>query len=159
MSGVLYAATLATALGCGLVAGVFFAFSSFVMASLKRLPSAQGIAAMQSIIIVAVTPAFMTALFGTAAACLGLAGWALISMGGAPLALVLIGCALYLVGVIGVTIAGKVPLNNRLAKLHPRDFDAAGFWDGYVARWTSWNHVRTVAALAAAAVLTIALRV
>jgi uncharacterized membrane protein len=159
MSGVLYAATLATALGCGLVAGVFFAFSSFVMASLKRLPSAQGIAAMQSIIIVAVTPAFMTALFGTAAACLGLAGWALISMGGAPLALVLIGCALYLVGVIGVTIAGNVPLNNRLAKLHPRDAGAAGFWDGYVARWTSWNHVRTVAALAAAAVLTIALRV
>lgn len=121
MSGVLYAATLATALGCGLVAGVFFAFSSFVMASLKRLPSAQGITAMQSIIIVAVTPAFMTALFGTAAACLGLAGWALISMGGAPLALVLIGCALYLVGAIGVTIAFNVPLNNRLEKLHSRD--------------------------------------
>jgi uncharacterized membrane protein len=157
MSGVLYAATLATALGCGLVAGVFFAFSSFVMASLKRLPSAQGIAAMQSIIIVAVTPAFMTALFGTAAACLGLAGWALISMGGAPLALVLIGCALYLVGAIGVTIAFNVPLNNRLEKLHSRDAGAAGFWDQYLTRWTAWNHVRTVAALAAAAVLTIAL--
>ena len=159
MSAVLYAATLLTALGCGLIAGAFFAFSSFVMPALKRLPTGGGIAAMQSINVLAVTPVFMTALFGTAAACLGLAGWALISMGGAPLALVLIGCALYLVGVIGVTIAGNVPLNNRLAKLHPRDFDAAGFWDGYVARWTSWNHVRTVAALAAAAVLTIALRV
>jgi uncharacterized membrane protein len=157
MSGVLYAATLATALGCGLVAGVFFAFSSFVMASLKRLPSAQGIAAMQSIIIVAVTPAFMTALFGTAAACLGLAGWALISMGGAPLALVLIGCALYLVGAIGVTIAFNVPLNNRLAGLHSQGADAAGYWAKYVARWTAWNHVRTIAALAAAALLTVAL--
>ena len=159
MSGVLYAATLATALGCGLVAGVFFAFSSFVMASLKRLPSAQGIAAMQSIIIVAVTPAFMTALFGTAAACLGLAGWALISMGGAPLALVLIGCALYLVGAIGVTIAFNVPLNDGLAMLHPQDAGAASRWAEYVTKWTAWNHVRTVAALAAAAVLTTSLRV
>ena len=159
MSGILYAATLATALGCGLIARVFFAFSSFVMASLKRLPAADGIAAMQSIIIVAVTPVFMTALFGTAVASLALAVWAVISWGERYAALVLAGGVLYLVGTVGVTLVCNVPLNNRLAKLHPRDFDAAGFWDGYVARWTSWNHVRTVAALAAAAVLTIALRV
>jgi uncharacterized membrane protein len=80
MSSILYAATLVTALGCGLVAGVFFAFSSFVMAALKRLPAAEGIAAMQSINILAVTPIFMTALFGTAVACLGLAAWAVISV-------------------------------------------------------------------------------
>ena len=49
MTGVLYAATLASALGCGLVAGVFFAFSTFVMPALKRLPPAHGIAVMQSI--------------------------------------------------------------------------------------------------------------
>ena len=49
MSGVPYVATLATTLGCGLNAGVFFAFSTFVMPALKRLPAAQGIAAMQSI--------------------------------------------------------------------------------------------------------------
>ena len=72
MTGLTYAATLITALGCGLVAGVFFAFSSFVMPALKRLPPAQGISAMRSINRLAVTPAFMTALFGTAAACLGL---------------------------------------------------------------------------------------
>ena len=51
-----------TALGCGLIAGVFFAFSAFVMKALARLPAAQAIAAMQSINIVAVTPLFMTAL-------------------------------------------------------------------------------------------------
>jgi uncharacterized membrane protein len=82
MSGALYAATLATALGCGLVAGVFFAFSSFVMPALKRLELGQGIAAMQSINILAVTPAFMTALFGTAVACLGLVAWTAISSEG-----------------------------------------------------------------------------
>jgi uncharacterized membrane protein len=159
MSGILYAATLATALGCGLVAGVFFAFSSFVMPALKRLPPAHGIAAMQSINELAVTPAFMSALFGTAAACLGLVAWAAISSGGRPAALVLAGGALYIVGTIGVTIARNVPLNDRLAALHPQGADAAGRWDEYVAKWTAWNHVRAATALAAASALTIALHV
>ena len=64
---------LFAALGCGLVAGVFFAFSTFVMSALTRLQAAQGIAAMQSINITAINPPFMVALFGTAAACLLLA--------------------------------------------------------------------------------------
>ncbi len=58
-----------TAIACAAMGGVFFAFSSFVMRALARMPPAQGIAAMQSINVVAVTPVFMTALFGTAAAC------------------------------------------------------------------------------------------
>ncbi|MCD6054620.1 MAG: putative integral rane protein [Rubrobacteraceae bacterium] len=45
MSAILYTATLASALGCGLVAGVFFAFSTFVMAALRRLKPEEGIAA------------------------------------------------------------------------------------------------------------------
>jgi uncharacterized membrane protein len=159
MSGVLFTATLATALGCGLIAGVFFAFSTSVMPALKRLPPAQGIAAMQSINKLAVTPAFMTALFGTAVACLGLVAWAVISWGERPAALVLAGGALYLVGAIAVTTARNVPLNDGLATLHPQGADAAGRWDEYVARWTAWNHVRVVASLAAAATLTIVLHV
>jgi hypothetical protein len=55
MNKVLAALTVVTALGCGLNAGVFFAFSSFVMKALARLQPAQGIAAMQSINLVAVT--------------------------------------------------------------------------------------------------------
>jgi uncharacterized membrane protein len=49
MVGFFFVLTVVAALGCGLNAGVFFAFSSFVMAALRRLPPAQGIAAMQSI--------------------------------------------------------------------------------------------------------------
>ena len=63
-----------TAIACAAMGGVFFAFSSFVMRALARMPPAQGIAAMQSIDIVAVTPVFMTALFGTAAACVVVGG-------------------------------------------------------------------------------------
>ncbi len=159
MSGIPHIATLATALGCGLIAGAFCAFSSFVMPALRRLPTTEGIAAMQSINVLAVTPVFMTALFGTAAACLGLAAWAVVSSDGRTRALVLAGCALYLVGTVGVTMACNVPLNNGLAKLDARGAEAATRWERFVARWTAWNHVRTVAALAAAAPLTIALHV
>ncbi len=77
MDGFLAVLTMVAALGCGLNAGVFFAFSSFVMKALARLQPARGIAAMQSINQVAVTPAFMAALFGTAAACVALGVWSL----------------------------------------------------------------------------------
>jgi uncharacterized membrane protein len=66
IDGLLFALALVSALGCGLMAGAFFAFSAFVMNALARLPPAQGIAAMRSINVAAITPAFTGALFGTA---------------------------------------------------------------------------------------------
>ena len=62
--------TLVAALGCGLIAGVFFAFSTFVMRALARLSPSEGIAAMQSINITVLNPWFLGAFLGTAAACL-----------------------------------------------------------------------------------------
>jgi uncharacterized membrane protein len=41
--------------------------------------------------------------------------------------------------------------------LAPDGPGSADRWSGYVARWTAWNHVPTVACLAAAALLTVAL--
>lgn len=67
------------ALGAGLVAGIFFAFSTFVMKALNLLPPAQGIAAMQSINIAVINPWFMTPFFGTAAACVILVVLSLLS--------------------------------------------------------------------------------
>ena len=57
--------TVAAALGCGIVAGVFFAFSSFVMAALARLPAGQGIAAMQSINVTVLNRGFLSLFVGT----------------------------------------------------------------------------------------------
>jgi uncharacterized membrane protein len=69
----LWALKLCAALGCGLMAGVFFAFSCFVMAALARLPVPQGLAAMQSINVRVLNPLFLGVFMGTAAACLVLA--------------------------------------------------------------------------------------
>jgi uncharacterized membrane protein len=149
--------TFVSAIGCALNAGVFFAFSSFVMKALARLPAAQGIAAMNSINVAAVTPAFMTALFGTGAACLVLAVRTPFMWHQPGAAYVLAGAVLYLVGTILVTLIFNVPRNDALARVNPSSGNANAVWSEYVRSWTLWNHVRTISALTAAALLTIGL--
>jgi uncharacterized membrane protein len=159
MSRLIQYLTLATALGCGLSAGVFFAFSSFVMPALDRLPAAQSIRAMNSINRLALTPVFMTTLIGTAVACAVLGVWAVASWGERSAALVLAGIALYLVGAIVVTRAANVPLNDALMTADPDGAGAAGRWSSYRADWIVWNHARAVTTLAASGLLIAALRV
>lgn len=152
----LFALKLFAALGCGLIAGVFFAFSAFVISALARLEPTQGIAAMQSINITVINPLFMTAFLGTAAACIFLAFSSLLRWHQPGAAYLLLGSLLYLVGTFLVTIVFNVPLNDALATVKPDSTDGANLWISYLANWTVWNHVRTAAALVAAASLTIA---
>jgi uncharacterized membrane protein len=153
----LFILKLFAALGCGLVAGVFFAFSTFVMSALARLQPREAIVAMQSINITAINPLFMLALFGTAAACLFLTISSLLKWQQPNAAYLLIGSLLYLIGTVLVTIVFNVPLNNALAVAKPESVDGANLWARYLTDWTIWNHIRTVTALAAAVLLTIAL--
>jgi uncharacterized membrane protein len=148
------ALTFAAALGCGLIAGVFFAFSSFVMAALHRLPPAQGIAAMQSINLVVINPLFLGTFLGTAAACAVAAARSLLAWDRPGAACALGGSLAYLAGTFLVTMVFNVPRNNVLAAVDPASGDSVATWNGYVRGWTAWNHVRTVAALVAAGLLT-----
>lgn len=155
----LFIPKLICALGCCLVAGVFFAFSSFVMSALARLPPPQGIIAMQSINVAVINPFFMTVFLGTGFACLVLTAATLIFQRSPPAGMfyIIIGSALYLVGAVLVTIVFNVPLNDALAKLTPESADGANFWASYQIGWLLWNHVRGLAALAAAVSFIIAL--
>jgi uncharacterized membrane protein len=148
MNRVLEWATLGTVLGSGLAAGVFFAFSAFVMPALDRLPAARSITAMQSINKLAVTPPLMIVLFGTALAAVALALWAVTSWGQRPAPWLLAGAALYVIGV-----------NNALATVLPEGTGAAARWSSYYGHWLVWNHVRAAAALGAAGLLTVGFRV
>jgi len=150
--------TLICALGCGLIAGFFFAFSICVMKALGRLPPPQGIAAMQSINVVVINPWFLMAFFGTAVACLSAIAVSLSRWGDPRAQYWLVGSVLYLVGSILVTMLFNVPRNNALAMLSPSSSEAGRLWIAYLSSWTAWNHVRTIAALGAAAFFTIALR-
>jgi uncharacterized membrane protein len=136
-------------LGCGLIAGVFFAFSSFIMTALARRPSAQGIAAMQSINIAVINPFFMLVFLGTGVVCLLLLVGAIGNRSLPNSPYLLAGSLLYLIGALGVTIGCNIPLNNELAVTQPNSSEAANIWTQYLARWTTWNHLRTVASLGA----------
>ena len=153
----LFALTLFAALGCGLVAGVFFAFSAFVMKALARLPPGEGIAAMQSINVAVLNPWFLGAFFGTAAACVLALISSLLRWHEPGTVYLLVGSVLYLMGSLLVTIVFNVPRNESLASLTPADPNGPRLWTGYVASWTAWNHVRTAASLAAAASFSVAL--
>ena len=149
--------TFASGLGCGLIAGVFFAFSAFVMKALARLSPAQGMAAMQSINVVVLNPLFFAVFFGTAAGCVLLAISSLFRWQRPGALYLLIGSMLYVVGTILVTILFNVPRNNALAAVDVASTNGARLWADYAVSWTAWNHVRTIAAFTAAAFLTIAL--
>jgi uncharacterized membrane protein len=85
-------------LGSAVVGGIFFAFSSFVMKALARVPSAEGIGAMQSINVVVLNPSFLGAFIGTAVVSLGAGGLALAGWGRPSAPFFLGGALFYLVG-------------------------------------------------------------
>jgi uncharacterized membrane protein len=157
MDGFVVMVTLVAALGCGVVAGVFFAFSAFVMKALGGLPAERAVDAMQKINAAAPTLAFMVVLFGTALACGVLVLWALFAGGGPSTGYLLVGGSLYLVFAIGLTVFYHVPRNRALDGVEPGAAEAESRWSGYLAGWTAWNHLRFVGALAASASLVIAL--
>ncbi|MGH6854647.1 MAG: DUF1772 domain-containing protein [Aestuariivirga sp.] len=153
----LFILTFAAAIGSGLVAGVFFAFSSFVMAALGRLPPAEGIAAMNSINITVINPGFMLALFGTGLVCLALAVSSYFWWDQSSGKLILIASLIYIVGCAGVTMVCNVPLNDALAAVQTCTPEAANVWSRYLRDWTNWNHVRTGASFVSAILFTAAL--
>ena len=146
-------------IGAGTIGGVFFAFSSFVLKALARLPASQGIVAMQSINVIVINPSFLGVFLGTAALSLGSAGIAYTQWGTTPALYLFGGSLFYLVGTLLVTIAANIPLNDRLAILDATDTDTdAGVeWKHFVNRWSRWNHVRTASALVAALLFCMAL--
>jgi len=144
-------------LGSALVGGIFFAFSSFVMKALARVPCAEGIGAMQSINVVVLNPSFLGAFMGTAVVSLGAGGLALAGWGRPSAPFFLAGALFYLVGTSLVPALATVPLNDQLAAVSATEPAARDVWEHYVSRWTTWNHVRTAAALVAALLYTLGL--
>lgn len=140
----------ATAMACAMMGGIFFAFSSFVMPALGRIPAEEGIHAMQRINIDVFHWSFMGAFFGIPLACIAVAAHAAWHWGEPGALYSVIGCAVYLVGTFLVTAAGNVPLNNTLAAVDTEQVDPAQAWPRYAVPWTRWNHVRTAACMAAA---------
>ncbi|MEO0752506.1 MAG: anthrone oxygenase family protein [Pseudomonadota bacterium] len=137
-----------------LVAGVFFAFSDFIMRSLERASPAAGIEAMQQINREVLSSVFVVWLMALAPICLVLAAYAWLAIEGPAQTWFIAGALIYVVGTVLVTMFGNVPMNNRLDAMRTVTDETKQYWDVYATFWTAWNHVRTVAAaLGAGAIL------
>lgn len=132
------------AIGCGLMAGVYFTFSAFVMQALAAIPTPSAIKAMNSINKVIVSSAFLPLFFGTTIAAFLLIGQSLFTDSLAQVTSPALGGVIYLIGMFICTIAFNIPLNNRLAALDPDALEAEQVWQNYTSVWTRWNHVRTI---------------
>lgn len=150
----LFLYALATLL-LALVAGVFLAFSDFVMRSLRLAAPGSGIEAMQVINREVYSSIFLVLLLGMAPASAALGAYAWVYLPGPSSVWFLAGAVIYGIGTFGVTMLGNVPMNQRLDKMPLGDPATAAYWQHYLSGWTRWNHLRTVAsAISAACFLT-----
>jgi uncharacterized membrane protein len=138
-----------SAVGCGVLAGVYFAFSTFVMASLARIAPAAGAAAMKAINIEIVHSLFMPLFLGTTLTGAALAVLAFFRWGEPGAIAMLAGGGIYVLGMFIVTMIFNVPLNNALAAVDPASAQAAELWARYLRDWTFWNHVRSISSTGA----------
>ncbi len=146
-----------TAISAGIMAGVYFTFSAFVMRSLDAIEAPAGMLAMQSINRIIVKSSFLPVFFGSTLSALivTVAGALDLSRPGASY--MALGGAAYVIGMFVVTLVGNVPLNNQLEASEASGPDGARMWALYLQRWTAWNHVRTASCTASLVLLICAL--
>lgn len=153
------AATIVGVSASALMAGLFFGFSTFVMAGLRRVPAREGLVAMQGINSAANgSPVFLVAFLGGGAfaVVLGIIAATRLDQPAAPYQLA--GAVLTVLGVL-VTMGFHVPRNNALDTVDADDSRATTMWTGYARTWTRGNHVRTVSYLASTVAFALALAV
>lgn len=139
------------AIGCGILAGLYFAFSTFIMAALGRLEVVQGVSAMSSINSTILGSLFMPFFYGTTVASLILVLNGFVYRDGPGATAMLAGGLIYIAGMFFCTIFFNVPLNNALAAADPASPATASIWARYLRDWTLWNHLRTISSTAATA--------
>ena len=112
---------------------------------------------MKSINVVVLNPLFLGVFLGTTVSCIVLILISFLSWEKPGAAPGLVGGILYLVGTFLVTMVWNVPRNGALADLDPLGASSAHNWSECVRVWTAWNHVRTIAAIAASLLMMLAL--
>lgn len=135
------------AISAGLMAGIYFAFSGFIMKSFAQLDADKSVAAMNAINEVILRSWFMPLFFGSSLAYLLLCIHAIMDWNN-PIALPLLMAGLtYLVCMFFCTAFFNVPLNNLLATAEESSADKTSLWLHYLKNWTRWNHLRVVGSL------------
>ena len=149
-------ACLSLGFASAIVAGVFLTFSDFVMAGLSRARTGSGVDSMQQINRTVFRSVFLAAFFALMPLTGGLAWYAAAHGEGLARLLIIAAAVTYWLSVVVVTVAGNVPMNERLDKMPVASDEARAYWPVYCHRWTRWNHVRTVGSAATSALFLLA---
>lgn len=140
----------------GLMAGIYFAFSVFIMKSLAELPSLQAAQTMNKINDVIINTLFLPIFFGSTLWYAGLITWSFINWQNGQSIWVVVAAVIYIGGMFSVTAFGNVPLNNQLKALEGEDSALVLFWAEYLHRWTRLNHLRTISCMLSFTLMAIA---
>lgn len=146
-----------SAISCGLLAGVYFAFSAFIMTAFGRIPPGHGVSAMNAINSTILQSLFMPFFHGTTFLSLVLVTVSVFRRSEPGANAMLVGGVIYIAGMFLCTIFFNVPLNKALAAVDPASASAASVWENYLRNWTLWNHVRTIASTVAFALYMMAI--
>ena len=157
MTEYFYIITVSSITGGGIVTGLLFAFSNFVMRALDDLPPEHGMFAMQRINEKIINPIFLILFLGTPLLCLAIVIATATNLNNPGNILLFIGAISYLIGPFGITMLFNVPLNNKLA--HAAPSDAKEVWPSYRKTWQRWNHIRTYIGIFSVAILAFGLAV
>ncbi len=140
----------------GLFAGLLYAFNVAIVPALRSIKGTSHIAAMQAINAKIKNPVFFLSFFGPTLL-LPLAAY--LHRGTAEFPLLVAAAALHIIGGNGVTIAGNIPLNERLDKVdsgHLSEAEADQIraeFQGVGSLWMRFHNVRTLAVTAATALV------
>ncbi|MDJ0922214.1 MAG: DUF1772 domain-containing protein [Henriciella sp.] len=149
-------ACLFLGLWSAVIGGVFSAFSEFIMSGLRRTEPAGGIEAMQQINRTVIKTQFVAGILLIPLLSTALALYAMAAFEGSARALLILAAFVYVPTVFLMTVAGNVPLNNKLDRLDPTSSAAAEFWTDYGRIWTRLNHVRTLGSVLTACLYLVA---
>lgn len=152
----LFFGCLGLGFGSAVVGGVFLGFSDFIMKGLGRAQGDAGADSMQQINRTVFRSIFLTAFLSLVPLTAGFALYAWFHTAGPPRLYALAATVTYLLAVFVTTVAGNVPMNQRLDALALDRPATQDYWRLYTRVWTRWNHVRTIGSLATAALFLLA---
>ena len=148
---------IASIVGAGLITGLLFSFSNFVMRALAQLQPEKGMFAMQQINEKIINPMFLAIFFGTPLLCAVVAFNSVQELSEPGRVVLFIASVAYVIGPFGITMLFNVPLNNQLARGSLSE--AEKVWGKYQIVWQRWNHLRTYIGILSVVLMTVGLSV
>ena len=140
-----------SALLCSLVAGLVLTFAIVVMPGIRTLGDLEFLRSFKAMdrVIQNNQPIFMLVWLGSALVLLASTVLGIWRLEGLDRILLVVACAIYILGVHVPTVAINIPMNNRLQS---QDLDTAtdsellATTEMFESRWLRWNTIRTVVA-------------